>query len=112
MSITVRFISANGNEVREVQAQAGDRLLEVAQADGQPLEGTCEGQMACSTCHVIIAPEDFDRLPPASAEEDDLLDLASHVTRNSRLACQIVLAEDYGMLTVRIPSEARNMQGR
>ena len=112
MSITVRFISANGNDIREVQARDGDRLLEVAQADGQPLEGTCEGQMACSTCHVIIAPEDFDRLPPASAEEDDLLDLASHVTRTSRLACQILLKDDYGMLTVRIPSEAKNMQGR
>jgi ferredoxin len=28
-----------------------------------PLEGTCEGQMACSTCHVILPPEWFDRLP-------------------------------------------------
>ena len=35
--------------------------------------------MACSTCHVIVAKEDFDRLPPASEEEDDLLDLAWQV---------------------------------
>ena len=47
--------------------------------------------MACSTCHVIVATEDFERLPPASEEEDDLLDLAAHVTRTSRLACQIAL---------------------
>lgn len=112
MSIRIRFVSADGAEVREVEAQAGDRLLEVAQADGQPLEGTCEGQMACSTCHVVIAAEDFDRLPPASAEEDDLLDLATHVTRTSRLACQIVLDDAIGGLTVRIPAEARDMQGR
>ena len=112
MSITIRFVSADGSEVREVVARPGDRLLEVAQADGQPLEGTCEGQMACSTCHVIVAAEDFERLPPASAEEDDLLDLAAHVTRTSRLACQIRLEEGLGSLTVRIPPEARNMQGR
>ena len=112
MSIRVRFISANGNDIREVQAHDGDRLLEVAQADGQPLEGTCEGQMACSTCHVIVAAEDFDRLPRASAEEDDLLDLAAHVTRTSRLACQIWLDEKWESLTVRIPSESRDMQGR
>jgi ferredoxin len=112
MSVKVRFVSADGNEVREVDAKAGDRLLEVAQADGQPLEGTCEGQMACSTCHVIIATADFDKLPPASIEEDDLLDLAAHVTRTSRLACQIVLEERLGTLTVHIPPEARNMQGR
>lgn len=112
MSVKVRFVSADGNAISEVEAKAGDRLLEVAQADGQPLEGTCEGQMACSTCHVIVAADDFDRLPPASAEEDDLLDLATHVTRTSRLACQIVLEEGLGTLTVRIPPEARNMQGR
>jgi ferredoxin len=108
----VRFVSADGSRVSEVEAEDGATLLEVAQADGQPLEGTCEGQMACSTCHVIVDPADFARLPPASADEDDLLDLAAHVTRTSRLACQIVLREDLGELTVRIPAEARDMQGR
>ena len=108
----IRFVSADGASVREIEAQAGERLLDVAQADGQPLEGTCEGQMACSTCHVIVANEDFMKLPIASADEDDLLDLAAHVTRTSHLACQIMLEEQWGSLTVRIPSEARDMQGR
>ena len=108
----VRFVSADGDSVREVEAKTGDRLLEIAQADGQPLEGTCEGQMACSTCHVIVDPADFDKLPAASADEDDLLDLAAHVTRTSRLSCQIWLQEDWGSLTVRVPAEARDMQGR
>ena len=108
----VRFVSADGRHVREVQAPAGERLLDVAQANGQPLEGTCEGQMACSTCHVIVAAEDFEKLPPAGEEEDDLLDLASHVTRTSRLACQIWLDEALQSLTVRIPGGAHNMQGR
>ena len=112
MSIRVRFISADGDELREVTAPPGERLLDVAQADGQPLEGTCEGQMACSTCHVIVDPDDFARLPRASAEEDDLLDLAAHVTRTSRLACQIWLEDGLGTLTVRMPAEARDMQGR
>jgi ferredoxin len=108
----VRFISARGDEVREVRAAAGERLLDVAQAHGQPLEGTCEGQMACSTCHVIVDAADFPKLPPASEEEEDLLDLAAHVTRTSRLACQIWLGEALESLTVRIPGGAHNMQGR
>jgi len=110
--IRVRFISADGERIDEVDAAAGERLLDVAQAHGQPLEGTCEGQMACSTCHVIVAAEDFDRLPPATEEEDDLLDLAADVHRTSRLACQIRLEEALGILTVRMPGAARNMQGR
>jgi ferredoxin len=108
----VRFISADGAQVREVDAPAGERLLDVAQADGQPLEGTCEGQMACSTCHVIVDAADFPRLPRASEEEEDMLDLAAHVTRHSRLACQIWLTEDLDTLTVRIPGAVHNMQGR
>ena len=112
MTVTVTFVSASGAETRVVEAAPGARLLEVAQNAGQPLEGTCEGQMACSTCHVIVDPADFARRPRASEEEDDLLDLAAHVTRTSRLACQIVLDEGLGSLRVRMPADARNMQGR
>ncbi len=111
MSVTVRFVSADRKDVREVTVAGGERLLDVAQADGQPLEGTCEGQMACSTCHVIVDPADFAKLPPASEDEEDLLDLAAHAGRTSRLACQIWL-EGFDSLTVRMPPEARNMQGR
>ena len=108
----VRFVSADGDSVREVEGKAGDRLLGLGQANGQPLEGTCEGQQACSTCQVIVDAADFDKLPPASADEDDLLDLAASVTRTSRLSCQIWLDESWGSLTVRIPRESRDMQGR
>jgi len=109
---TVVFISADGEERSEVEAPSGRRLLEVAQADGQPLEGTCEGQMACSTCHVIVDAADFAKLPRATEMEEDLLDLASHVTRYSRLACQIELSDAIDRLTVRMPAGSRNMQGR
>ena len=108
----VRFISADGAAIQEVDAPAGERLLDIAQAAGQPLEGTCEGQMACSTCHVIVDAADFAKLPRASEEEEDLLDLAAHVTRTSRLACQIFLSESLEYLTVRMPGASHNMQGR
>ena len=108
----VRFVSAEGARISEVDAPPGERLLDVAQADGQPLEGTCEGQMACSTCHVIVDAADFPKLPRAGEEEEDLLDLALHVTRTSRLACQIVLTDALETLTVHMPGGARNMQGR
>jgi len=108
----VRFLDPRGDLSAEVEAPAGSRLLDVAQAAGQPLEGTCEGQMACSTCHVIVAPEDFGLLPPASDMEEDLLDLAAHVSRTSRLACQIWLGEELDRLTVRMPGAAHDMTGR
>ncbi|MGN6374883.1 MAG: 2Fe-2S iron-sulfur cluster-binding protein [Sphingomonas sp.] len=108
----IRFISADGATAEEVQGSPGDRLLDLAQAYGQPLEGTCEGQMACSTCHVIVDAADFDRLPPASEAEEDMLDLAVGATRTSRLACQIELVDGLDGLTVRMPPGARDMRWR
>ncbi len=109
--IRVRFVT-QAREPIEATGEPGDTLLRLGQARGLPLEGTCEGQMACSTCHVIVAPDWFDRLPPPSEEEEDMLDLALHVTRHSRLSCQIWLSEELERLTVRMPGGAHNMQGR
>ena len=75
-----------------------------------PLEGTCEGQMACSTCHVIVARDWFDRVPEAREEEEDMLDLAAGVQRTSRLSCQIVLTSEMDGLEVSIPAESHNAQ--
>lgn len=108
MSVSVRFLTARGETVL-AEGKPGTSLLEVAQAAGMPLEGTCEGQMACSTCHVIVAPEWFGRLPEASEEEEDMLDLAAGAQRTSRLSCQIVLADELDGLEVRIPAESRDM---
>jgi ferredoxin len=108
----VRFFRADGTLDKEVEAAPGQRLLDVAWAAREPLEGACEGVMACSTCHVIVDPEDFEKLPRATEEEEDLLDLASHATRTSRLACQIILTADMKALSVRIPPGATNWMGR
>ena len=105
----VTFLKPDGALDRAVEAPPGTVLLDLAQAQGQPLEGSCEGAMACSTCHVIVDRDDFERLPAASEEEDDLLDLAAHVTRTSRLACQLTLTSDVDTLTVRMPGAAYNL---
>jgi ferredoxin len=106
--IKVRFHKPDGTLDKEVEAKPGQRLLDVAWAAGQPLEGACEGVMACSTCHVIVNKADFEKLPRASDEEEDLLDLAAHATRTSRLSCQIILTEDIETLDVRIPAGSKN----
>ncbi|MEL0209552.1 MAG: 2Fe-2S iron-sulfur cluster-binding protein [Novosphingobium sp.] len=109
--VSVTFVTAKGEKIAG-EGEAGTRLLELGQAKGMPLEGTCEGQMACSTCHVVIDPAWFEKLPPAVDDEEDMLDLAAGVTRTSRLSCQIELTDELDGLVVHIPSEARDMQGR
>lgn len=109
--VRVTFISADGEQRQQIDAPVGSVLLDVAQAAGQPLEGTCEGQMACSTCHVIVDAADFAKLEAASEAEEDMLDLAAAATRTSRLSCQIILEQRLDGLTVRMPGESHNMQG-
>lgn len=107
MGLKVTFIDPRGTAI-EAEAEAGDNLLKIGQAAGLPLEGTCEGQMACSTCHVIVAPEWFDKLSEPSEEEEDMLDFAAGARRTSRLSCQIDLTEALNGLTVSVPAESND----
>ena len=102
------FIDRNGKELTVVAA-LGDTILDVAHANGLDIEGTCEGCMACSTCHVIVASEWYMKLKPPSEDEEDMLDLAFGLTRTSRLGCQVEITEGLDGLRVRLPSESRNM---
>jgi 2Fe-2S ferredoxin len=102
------FIERNGSR-KEIVAKDGATVLLVAQANGIDMEGACEGSMACSTCHVIVDDAWLAKLPPASAAEEDMLDLTYGVTRASRLGCQITVTKDLDGLTLRLPAATRNM---
>ena len=103
----ITFIERDGNR-REVEAPVGLSILEIAHRNSIDIEGACEGSLACSTCHVIVAPEDFERLPDAAEEEEDMLDLAWGLTKTSRLGCQIIITEELDGLTVSLPGEVHN----
>lgn len=109
MSIRLRFLATSGDLLRETAAEPGERLLDVAQALGLPLEGTCEGSMACSTCHVILTKEDFRHLPAPSAHEEDMLDFTPHVAATSRLSCQLLLPADLDSMDVILPPAHADM---
>lgn len=102
------FINPDGTR-KEVDAPVGLSVLEIAHRNGIDLEGACEGSLACSTCHVIVDAEDYDRLKEATEDEEDMLDLAFGLTHTSRLGCQILMSEALDGLVVRLPAATRNM---
>ena len=106
----VTFVDPDGTR-HEIDAPAGLSLLEIAHSNDIDLEGACEGSLACSTCHVVVEPDWFDRLVPIQEDEEDMLDLAFGLTRTSRLGCQVLLTDELDGLTVHIPSGANNMLG-
>lgn len=102
------FVFPDGHE-KVVDAPNGVSVLEIAHKNEIPLEGACEGSLACSTCHVIIDPKYYDLLDAATEDEEDMLDLAFGLTHTSRLGCQIIMSEGLDGLRVTLPSATRNM---
>jgi 2Fe-2S ferredoxin len=96
------FITAAG-ERQEIEAPSGLSVMEIARMHDLGIEGACEGSIACATCHVIVDAAYAGRLHEASAEEEEMLDLAVGVQPTSRLGCQIMLTDDLDGLTVRLP---------
>jgi 2Fe-2S ferredoxin len=106
----VTFVLTDGTR-QEIEAAAGETLLQIAWDNRIDIEGACGGVMACSTCHVIVDPVHIGRLKLPDQEEDEMLDLAWGLTPTSRLGCQIVLTEALDGLVVSLPAETNNLLG-
>jgi ferredoxin len=106
---TVRFYFENKNKsLTAVEAKVGENVLEIAHQYDIDLEGACDMQLACSTCHVILEQHIFDGLEPPEPREEDMLDMAPGLTRTSRLGCQVKVTEDFQGAKVKLPDSTRN----
>ncbi len=110
MTLAVTFITSDGTETK-LEAEPGMSVLQLAQENGIEMEGACEGNMACSTCHVIVDKDFFGLLPTASEDEEEMLDLATGLKATSRLGCQITLEKALDGLRLHLPKESRNVLG-
>lgn len=109
-SVCISFVLPDGSK-KDIEAESGVSVLQVAQENGIDMEGACEGNMACSTCHVIVSDEFFDKLPEASEDEEEMLDLAIDLRPTSRLGCQLMVTEECDGISLTLPKASRNMMG-
>ncbi|KAI5189339.1 ferredoxin, 2Fe-2S [Nematocida sp. AWRm77] len=87
-----------------VFVQKGLSLLEAAHANRVPLQGACEGSLACTTCHVILDKNTYNATKSSLTEkEEDLLDQAKGLTHTSRLGCQLKVCSAFTGTVVKIP---------
>lgn len=103
----ITFIKLDGSAVT-VEANNGLSLMEVALKNGmEKIEGSCGGSLACATCHLYVHPDWWTKTMPVdgeiSDEENDMLDLAFHLTKRSRLSCQIIISDALDGLVVALP---------
>ncbi|MBL8876358.1 MAG: 2Fe-2S iron-sulfur cluster binding domain-containing protein [Phycisphaerae bacterium] len=81
-------------------------LLELALENGINIEHACGGVCACSTCHVHVE-EGMKFLTESTEAEEDRVEEAPGLSRNSRLSCQCEIIGD-GPIVVRVPAWNRN----
>ncbi|PCH50527.1 MAG: 2Fe-2S ferredoxin [Cellvibrionales bacterium] len=101
--IKVTYIDSEGT-AREIEAEEGTGLMDVAVDNMVPgIDGDCGGVAACATCHVHIAPEWLNKIPPMEEEEDAMLELADDRNESSRLACQLKASPELDGLVLHTP---------
>ncbi|CAH8618671.1 unnamed protein product [Heterobilharzia americana] len=105
--VRIQFVDRVGN-VKQIEGKVDDNLMTLARQHNIEIEGACEASLACSTCHVYIDQKFYNQLPPASEEEEDMLDLAVFLQENSRLSCQIFLTKELDGMKVTLPRATRN----
>ena len=100
--IKITIIDREGQEhtFDEAPTDMNLNMMEFAKACELPVEGTCGGMALCASCHMYI--ESDHELPPATDDEEDMLDQAFFVEDNSRLGCQIQLTDAIDGLVVRL----------
>lgn len=100
----VTFLEHDGT-TRVVEAAVGLSVMEAAVQNGiAGILAECGGACACATCQVVVEPEWFGRVGPASETEREVMVFAATPpTETSRLSCQIKLSNALDGLVVRVP---------
>jgi 2Fe-2S ferredoxin len=85
-------VTDKDGHVHEVDAAPGLSIMENIRGLPRSVEAICGGMCACATCHVFVADDSRDRVPPRRYEEAMMLrDSKSFDPQRSRLSCQIVV---------------------
>jgi 2Fe-2S ferredoxin len=99
------IITRDGAE-RTVEARVGWSVMENIRDNGvDEVLALCGGCCSCATCHVHVDEAWRDKVGPAKADEEDLLDTSDHKTKASRLSCQILMTAELHGLRVTVSPE-------
>ena len=103
--VEITFTEANGKS-RTVKAEVGTTLMETAIRNGVPgIDAECGGACACATCHVYVDEAWLPKIGKAEPMEEDMLDFAFDVRKNTRLSCQIKISDALNGLHVTTPAK-------
>ena len=98
------WLTRRDGTTEQVEARSGRSLMLNIRKPGQ-IQAICGGCARGGTCHVYVAEDWVNRLPPIEPDEETILAFSDWRQPNSRLSCQIKVAETLDGLCVTVAPE-------
>ena len=98
------WLTKRDGETEAIDARSGRSLMLNIRKPGQ-IQAICGGEASCGTCHVYVAEDWLDRLPPIQENEEIILAFSDWRQANSRLSCQIKVTDELDGLAVTVAPE-------
>ena len=98
------WLTRRDGGTEQVEAKSGRSLMLNIRKPGL-IQAICGGCASCGTCHIYVAEDWADRLPPIAPEEETILAFSDWRRPNSRLSCQIKVTDDLDGLSVTVAPE-------
>ena len=93
----------NKSKILKIKTESNNTILDIAKKNKLDIEGSCEGSLACSTCHILINKKWMKKVGDACLSEIEMLELLPNIRENSRLGCQIVVTDELDGLEITLP---------
>ena len=99
-------MTTRDGSTRQVEATPGRSLMLNLKRGGiDEIAAICGGCASCGTCHVHVAEDWVNRLPPIEPDEETILAFSDWRRPNSRLSCQIKVTDELDGLCVTVAPE-------
>jgi 2Fe-2S ferredoxin len=98
------WLTRRDGTTEQVAARSGRSLMLNIRKPGQ-IQAICGGCASCGTCHVYVAENWTERLPPIQPDEETILAFSDWREPNSRLSCQIKVTDELDGLCVTVAPE-------
>ncbi len=93
------------DQITAVSVRAGTNVKDAALDHGiEGIFGECGGSCTCATCHVYVDATWAAKIEAPDPFEQDMLEFAPDVTIDSRLSCQIVVADAQDGIVIKVPT--------
>lgn len=97
----ITFITSD-NETVTLEATSGSVMELAVNNNIKGIDGDCGGVCSCATCHVHVAPEDFNKTGAPNEMESDMLEFDDLTNEYSRLSCQLQVSEELDGIVLKV----------